>query len=133
MPLIRRRRKPLALEHMPQVAPALGADDLRARHAPGFVLDALDGAGHGVEEGRPAAAGLEFGVGGVEGRVAGGAGVGAGGGVVLVVGSGGGWFGRFLADYSELFRREDGAPLVVGFLDGVRFAHGAVILCAGER
>jgi len=61
------------------------------------------GSRNGVEEGRPAAAGLEFLVGFVERRIAGCAGVDAGGGEVLVEGAGEGGFGTFLADDAELF------------------------------
>jgi len=71
----------------------------------------------GVEESGPAAAGLEFVACFVEGRIAGGAGVDAGFWGVAVVFPGEGSFGAFLADYAELFRSEDGLPLIVGFLD----------------
>ena len=73
MPLIRRRRVPLPLEHVAQVAPAPAAGDLRPRHAEGGVGVAGDGAGDGVEVGGPAAAGFELVRRAVEGRVAGGA------------------------------------------------------------
>ncbi len=105
MPLIRRRRVTLPLEHMPQMPAALGARDLRARHAEGAVRVADDGAGDAVEIRGPAAAGLELVRGPVEGGVAAGAGVGAGRGGVLVVGAGVGGLGAFFAEDAELFCR----------------------------
>jgi hypothetical protein len=48
---------------MTQMATAVGTDDLRPRHSDAAVLDTLHGAGDAVEVGRPAAAGLELGVG----------------------------------------------------------------------
>lgn len=105
MPLIRRIGVALALEHMPQMAAAIAAHDLRPLHPKRPVRVAGDGAGDGVEEGGPAAAGLEFLVGAVEGRLAGGAGVEALGGVVLVEFAGEGGFGAFLADDPELLCR----------------------------
>lgn len=75
MPLVRRRRVPLPLEHVAQVPAALGADDLRARHAERAVGVAGDGAGEGVEVGGPAAAGFELVRGAVERGGAGGAGL----------------------------------------------------------
>ncbi len=103
MPLIRRRRVPLPLEHMPQMPAALGARDLGARHAEGAVRVADNGAGDAVEVGGPAAAGLELVRGAVEGGVAGGAGVGAGVGGVLVVGARVGGLGAFFTEDTELF------------------------------
>lgn len=102
MPLIRRRRVPLPLEHMPQMAPAVAAHDLSAGHAEGAVGVADDGAGDAVEVGGPAAAGLELVGGAVERGGAGGAGVGAGGGGVLVVGAGEGGLGALFAEDAEL-------------------------------
>lgn len=103
MPLIRRRRVSLALEHVAQMAAAVAAHDLGALHAERAVGVAGDGAGDGVEEGGPAAAGLELLVGGVEGRLAGGARVDALARVVLVVLAAEGRLGALLADDAELF------------------------------
>lgn len=75
MPLIRRRRIPLALEHMAQMAPAVAAHNLRARHAEGAVRVPRHGAGDAVEIGGPAAPGLELVRRAVEGRGAAGTGV----------------------------------------------------------
>lgn len=103
MPLIRRRRVPLPLKHMPQVPAAVRARNLRPCHAEGAVGVADDSAGDGIEVGGPAAAGFELMGGAVEGRGAGGAGVGAGRGGVLIVGAGEGGFGAFFAEDAELF------------------------------
>lgn len=149
MPLIRRRRVPFALEHMAQVAAAVAADDLSARHAEGAVRVPDDGAGDAVEVGGPAAAGFELVGGAVERGGAGGAGVGAGGGGVLVVGAGEGGFGAFFAEDPELFCPgmcglvyggdiegegrgyiytfiQDGSPFIIALLDRV-FGH---VFCA---
>lgn len=103
MPLIRRRRIPLALEHMSQMTPAVGAQDLGALHAERAVGVAGDGARDAVEVGGPAATRFELVGGAVERGGAGGAGVGARGGGVLVVDAGVGGFGAFFAEDAELF------------------------------
>lgn len=103
MPLIRRRVIPLPLENMPQVSAAVGAYDLRPRHAERAVCMSRHGAGDIVEVCGPSTAGFELVVGFVEGRVAGGAGVDAGFGHVLVVFARERRFGAFFADYAELF------------------------------
>jgi hypothetical protein len=102
VPLVRRRRVPLPLEHVAQVAAAARAHDLGALHAEGAVAPAQDGPGHGVEEGRPAAAAAELVRGAVEGRVAPGAGVGALRGEVLVEGARVRRLGALLAEDAEL-------------------------------
>jgi len=104
MPLIRRRLEPLPREHMAQMSTAVCTHNFRARHAPRAIHVPLHGAGNCVEEGRPSAAGFEFSVRGVEGRVACSAVVGADSGVVLVVGARGGGLCAFLADDTELRR-----------------------------
>ena len=78
MPLIRRRRISFPLKHMAQMATALRARNLRAIHAEGAVGVSLHGTRNAVEVGGPAAAGFEFVVGGVEGCLAGCAGLGVG-------------------------------------------------------
>lgn len=75
MALVGRRGEALALEHMSKVATAVGAYNLRPRHAKRLVLMSGDGAGEAVKVGGPAAARLELVVGLVERRVAAGAGV----------------------------------------------------------
>ena len=102
MPLIRRRRIPLPLEHMPQMPSALTAHNLRARHAERTIGVPGHGAGDVVKVGGPAAAGLELVVGFVEGGAAAGAAVDARRGHVFVVGSGEGGFGAFFAEDAEL-------------------------------
>jgi len=54
------RDAPLALEDVALVTPAVGAHDLDALHPPRAVDVLLDGTGNGVEEGGPAATGLEL-------------------------------------------------------------------------
>lgn len=102
MPLIRRRSIAFSLEHMAQMPTAITAHDLGATHAKRAIGVASDRSRDSVEECGPAAAGLKFVVGFVEWSVAGGAGVDAGGGVVLVVFTGVGGFGSFLTDDTEL-------------------------------
>jgi hypothetical protein len=88
---------------MPQMPTALCAHNLRPRHAKRAIRVPHNRARHRIEERRPAAARLELVLCGVEGRVAGGAVVGAGGGRVFVVFAGAGGFGAFFADDAELF------------------------------
>ena len=102
MPLIRRRRVPFPLKHVPQMPAAIRADNLGARHAKGTVRVPGHGAGDVVKVGRPAAAGLELVVGLVERSAAAGAAIDALGGHVLVVGAGEGGFGAFFAEDTEL-------------------------------
>ena len=120
MPLIRRRRIPLPLEHMPQMSSTPRTHNLRPFHPKSAIHIPLHGAGDAVEIRRPAAPGLELLVGGVERGVAGGAVVGACGRHVFVVGAGEGGFGAFFAEDAELSWGEDGAPFGGGFLDGGR-------------
>lgn len=85
------------------MATAVGTHDLDAAHADSPILNTLHGSRDAVEVSRPAATGLELGVGCVQGRVAAGARVHALVRVVLVVGAGAGGFGAFLAEDAELF------------------------------
>ncbi len=110
MPLIRRCRVPLALEHMPQMPSTVRAHDLRPLHAECAVHVPGHGAWNGVVEGGPSATRLELLLRGVEGRGAGGAGVGARRRSMLVVLAGVGRLGALLADDAELFCFD--APLV---------------------
>ena len=71
MPLIRRRRIPLPLEHMPQMPSALRACDLRPLHPKSAVRVPGHGAGDAVEVGGPTAAGFKLVGSCVEGGVAG--------------------------------------------------------------
>jgi hypothetical protein len=126
-----------------QVAAAVCADDLGALHAEGAVAAAQDRPGHGVEEGRPAAAAAELVRGAVQRRVAARARVGALLGEVLVERAGVWGFGALLAEDAELFcerglavglagvgaagictRGEGGPPFLVGLLHGERHGGG---------
>jgi len=120
MPLIRGRVIPLALKHMPQMPPALRAHNLRPCHAKRAICMSFDGAGNGVKEGRPSAAGLEFVRGFIERGVAGGAGVDSVLGEVLIVFAGESGLGAFFADNAELLRREDRLPFGVCLLNWIR-------------
>jgi len=102
VPLVGRRRVPFALEDVAQVAAAVGAHDLGARHAQGAVFVAGHGAWDAIEVGRPAAARLELVVGLVERGVAPGTVVDALVGEVLVVLSREGALGAFLPEHPEL-------------------------------
>ena len=85
MPFVLRVPEPLALENVSQMTSTVVAYDLRPHHAEARIWPLSHSARYGVPEGRPAASRVEFVVRFVERRVAGGAGVDAGGGVVLIV------------------------------------------------
>lgn len=108
MPLIGGRIVALALEDVTQMAAAVGADDLGARHAERAIFVADDGAGDAVKVGRPAAAGAELVSCLVERRVASGARVHARVRAVLVVLSGAGPFGSLFAEDAELLYLDRG-------------------------
>lgn len=115
MPLIRRRRIPLPLEHMAQMAPAITAHNLGALHAERAIRMPRHGPGDAVEIRGPAATRFELVRGAVEGRGAGGAAVGARGGGVFVVGAGERGFGAAGAEDAELFCWFRWRALVVRF------------------
>lgn len=102
MPLVRGSGEPLALEHMAQVAAAVGAVDLDALHEQAVVLVALDGTGDAVKVGRPAAPAAELVRGLVQRSVTPGTGVDALGRVVFVIGARAGRLGTLLAQDAEL-------------------------------
>lgn len=62
MPLVRRRRKPFALENMAQMPSTLAAHNLRALNAKRLVDMARHSARDRIKVGWPAAARFEFGV-----------------------------------------------------------------------
>ena len=105
MPLIRRRRIPLPLEHMTQMASTVCTHNLRPLHPERLIRMSRHGTRDRIVEGRPSAAGLEFLLGGVEGRGTAGAGVGPRGRGVFVVFACVGGFGAFFAEDAELFCR----------------------------
>eukprot|EP00636_Phaeomonas_parva_P012632 CAMPEP_0118854134 /NCGR_PEP_ID=MMETSP1163-20130328/2462_1 /TAXON_ID=124430 /ORGANISM="Phaeomonas parva, Strain CCMP2877" /LENGTH=199 /DNA_ID=CAMNT_0006786811 /DNA_START=780 /DNA_END=1377 /DNA_ORIENTATION=+ len=122
--LVGRRGEALPLEHVAQVAIALGANDLRPEAV--LILDLGDGSGHTVVEGRPAAAAVELAAGVVERRAAASALVGAILGVLgaelllevelQLVGrvlAEAGRLRRLLAKHGELVRAEDDLPALV--------------------
>jgi hypothetical protein len=111
VPLIRGCWVSLALEYMSQVTSAVAANDLCPLHAESAVSVSGHGARHGVEEGRPSAAGLELVLGSVDGRIAAGAGICAGGRGVLVVFAGEGCFSAFLTEDAELLCRSGISPV----------------------
>ncbi len=88
------------------MASAIRAHNLDALHAERAVRMPRHGARQRVEEGRPAAAGLELVVRAVQRRVAARAGVDAGRGHVLVVFADIGRFGALLTQDAELLWRE---------------------------
>lgn len=75
MPLIRRRRIPLSLEHMPQMPPTVTTHNLRPLHPKRTIREPLHSTWNRIKVCRPSAAGLKLVVGFVEGRVAAGAGI----------------------------------------------------------
>lgn len=102
VPLVRRRGVALALEHMSQVTSAIAAHDLCPLHAECAVGVSGHRTGHSIEECRPAAARFELVLSSVDGRIAAGAGVGAGAWHVLVILAREGRLGAFLAKHAEL-------------------------------
>jgi hypothetical protein len=103
MSLVRRRIIPFPLEHMSQMPPTLGTHNLRPLHPKRAIGMALHRARHRVKKRRPSTPRLELVRRRVQGRVARGAGVGARGGCVRVVGAREGRFRALLADDAELF------------------------------
>jgi hypothetical protein len=115
MPLIRGRRVPLTLKHMSQMASTVTTHNLRSFHPKRPVRVPRHGSRDGVEEGGPAAAGLEFLVRGVQRCVAAGAGVDALVRVVLVELAGEGGFGALFAEDAELFYMTENVGLEQGW------------------
>jgi len=107
--------EPFALEDMSQVTPAVIADDLRPHHAETGVRLLSHRARNGIPERRPPAARVELVVCLVQRRLATGALVDAGVGVVLVELAGAGHFSAFLSEDAELlYRSVNDRALVVG-------------------
>jgi hypothetical protein len=102
MPLVLGVSEPLALEDVSEVAATVVAHNLRPHHAETGVWSLSDGAGYGIPECWPAASRVELVVCLVERRVAAGALVDAGVGVVLVVGAGARHFGALLTENAKL-------------------------------
>jgi hypothetical protein len=102
VPLVGGRRVALALEHMSQVASAVGAHDLRPLHSKSAVGVSGHSAGNGIEESGPATARLELMLCGVNRCVAAGAAIGAGARGVLVVLARERRFGAFVTENAEL-------------------------------
>lgn len=103
MPLICRRRIPLALEDMAQMTPAVTTHNLRPLHPKRAIRMSSHGAGDRVKVRRPAAAGLEFMRGLVERGIAAGASEDALGGVLGVVFACVSGLCAFFAQDAELF------------------------------
>ena len=101
--LVSGRVETLALEHMSEMATAIGTHNLGACHAKGAVLVADDGPGDAVKVGGPPTSGAEFVAGLVQRRVAAGAAVDALLGVMLVVGARARSFGALFTEDAELF------------------------------
>src|ERR1700710_3034681 len=99
------------------MAVALRAQHLGADHAVGHVTLLVDMAVDGRRgKARPAAAGIELGVGLEQRLAATGAGIGAGAMLVLIL-AGERPFGRLLAQYRILHRRQLAAPFGFALLD----------------
>jgi hypothetical protein len=115
-------RSGTVLEHMAEMAIALRAQHLGADHAvadvPFFVDMALD---RGRRKTRPAATGIEFGVGFEQRLAAAGAGVSALA-LLMLVFARERPLGRLLAQHGVLHRRQFAAPLGVGLFDSCGFA-----------
>lgn len=122
--LVRRRRVPFSLKHMPQMPSALRTHNLRPAHPEAAIRMPLHRSGDGVKERRPPAPALKLMRGPVKRRVAGRACVDALGRHVLVEFTRVGRLGAFFADDAELFGTEDRAPFIVGLLDWVGHVSG---------
>lgn len=102
MSLVCRGRIALALEDMAQMATAVAAYNLGARHAKGAVCMSRHRAGDRVKVGRPAAAGFELVSGLVERSGASGARIDAARRHMFIVGAGVRGFGALFAKNAEL-------------------------------
>jgi hypothetical protein len=100
--LVSWRREPLALENMAKVTTAIGAHNLRPRHAQGAVFMASDGAGDAIKISWPAAVGVELLLGLVQGCGTSRTGINALLRVVLVELAGARGLGTFLSQDTEL-------------------------------
>src|SRR6266478_2861237 len=110
------------LEHVAEMAVALRAQHLGPEHAVADVALLVDMAlDRGCGKARPAAAGIEFGVGFEQGLAAAGTGVGARRLLVLVF-AGERPLGRLLAQHRVLCRRQFLAPLGLALFDPVDLA-----------
>src|SRR3954453_11810947 len=132
-------RSRTVLEHMAEMAIALRAQHLGADHAVADVALFVDMALHcGRGKGRPAAAGIELGVGFEQRLAAAGAGVNARA-VLMLVFTGKRPLGRFLAQHRVLHRRQFLAPLgfglfkLCGFGVGHYFSSLVIPGCASWR
>lgn len=102
MPLILGVSKSLPFEDVPKMPSAVVAYDLRPHHAQPRIRLLTNSVRERIPERRPSTPRVELVVGFVEGRVAAGAGVDAGVGVVLVEFAGARSFGALLAQDAEL-------------------------------
>lgn len=114
MPLVCWRLEPFALENMSKVTAAAVTRDFDAFHAPASVAVAIDGARNGVEEGRPAAAGVKLRSCFVQRGIASSTCVDAILGVMLVEFAGSGSLGALLSQNSKLFWVQLSAPFRFG-------------------
>jgi hypothetical protein len=91
------------LEYMAEMTAAVGTDNLRSLHAKGAINMSSDSTRDGIKVCRPATAGLEFMIGGIQGCVAARAVVNASRRVVGIVFAGAGALGSLFAEDAELF------------------------------
>src|SRR6266478_5376249 len=125
------------LEHMPEMAVALRAQHFGPDHAVADVALLVDVAlQRRLGKARPAAAGIELGVGFEQRLSAAGAGVGAGP-LLMLVFAGERALGRLLAQHRVLHRRQFLAPLGLALLDlaGHRLGvgHGISVSCKSRQ
>src|SRR5262249_7826309 len=103
-----------------EMAAAFRAQHLGADHAVAMILLLVDMAlGRGLREARPAAAGIELGIGFEQRLPAAGADIGAGALLMLILAAERP-LGRLLAQHRVLHRRQLGAPLGLALFDLVR-------------
>jgi len=103
VPLIRRRRVTLALEHVSQMTATIATHYLRPRHAECTVRVPSYSSGHSIEESWPSTSTLELVLRGIEGCIAADAVISSLARSVFVVFASEGGFGSLFAEDSELF------------------------------
>ena len=110
MPLIRRRRISLSLEHMSQVTSTVRTNYLNPFHAKSAIRMPRHGTRHSIVKGRPSTSGPKLLTRGIQRSLAAGTSIHALGGLVLVVFTRERRLGALFAQDAELFGRELGLP-----------------------
>lgn len=110
--------------YVPQMAPTVGADNLRSCHSKASILMALHSAWDCIEERRPATSAREFMFRSVERRITARAVVGTRGWCVCIVFPCTGAFSTLFSKNPELLGVQNSAPVRIRLLDRVRAHSG---------